>query len=114
MTEDEKKRKAKDNRLYRVYGITLEEWETKLEEQDGVCFICKTMPKSKVLCTDHEHVKGFAKLPPEERKKYVRGLLCFMCNTALKCVEKTSDGKRNRKMLNGMIEYFSKYRIKGE
>lgn len=114
MLEDEKKHKARASRLLKVYGITIDEWEDKLKEQNGVCFICQKFPKNGILCTDHIHVKGYEKFPPEEKKKYVRGLLCFMCNTALKCVEKTSDGTRNRKMLDGMVEYFLKYKIKGE
>lgn len=114
MTEEDKKRKARGTRLLKVYGITIEEWEEKLADQDGVCFICRTFPKSGVLCTDHIHVSGFAKLPAEKKKKYVRGLLCFLCNTAIRVYERTGNGKRNREMLEGTLEYFKTYSIKGE
>jgi hypothetical protein len=64
----------------RKYGLSAEEWEAILASQDGVCAVCKTVPKSNRLNTDHEHVKNWKKLPPEKRKLYVRGLLCYWCN----------------------------------
>lgn len=42
--------------------------------------MCGKLPKSGRLNIDHFHVKNWKKKPPEERKKYVRGLLCYMCN----------------------------------
>lgn len=108
------KDKAKDQRLYKTYGITLEEWNAMLDKQEGVCYICKTMPKSGVLCVDHEHVAKFKAMKSEEKKQYVRGLLCFLCNTGLKGFEKTSDGKKNRQRLEGTYEYFKVFKLKGE
>ncbi len=108
------KDKAKDVRLWNTYGITIRHWNILFNEQAGVCFICQTMPKSGVLCVDHVHVKGFKTMHPVDKQKYVRGLLCFMCNTALKGFEKTVDGVRNRRSLQGTYEYFTKYPLKGE
>lgn len=51
------------------------------DEQGEACFVCKQKPKKGRLCIDHEHAKGWGKMPPELRKTYVRGLLCFRCNT---------------------------------
>jgi len=62
------------------YGMTEREWKRMLTEQGNVCAVCKRIPDNGRLCTDHEHVKGWKKMPPEERKKYVRGMLCFFCN----------------------------------
>ena len=62
------------------YGLSKLEWQARLVWQRGVCAICKKLPKTGRLCIDHEHVKGWKKMPPEERKKYVRGLLCWVCN----------------------------------
>lgn len=53
-----------------------------LEEQNGVCFVCKKSPSTGRLCIDHEHAPGWKKMPDEERKRYVRGLLCWWCNSA--------------------------------
>jgi hypothetical protein len=60
------------------YGLTVEEWLRMLMAQGWVCPICEKGQRR--WNTDHEHVAGWAKLPPEERKKYVRGVLCWHCN----------------------------------
>jgi Recombination endonuclease VII len=112
--KEELKRKEKNKRLYKMYGITIEQWEDKFKEQGKICACCKTLPGTGRLNVDHIHIKGFKKMSPEEKVKYIRGLCCFMCNTAFKAVEKTSSGKRNREMLNGINEYFKKYKLKGE
>lgn len=64
----------------RKYGLTADDWRALLKRQGGVCAICKTVPLSGRLVIDHEHVPGWAKKPPHERKKYVRGLLCVFDN----------------------------------
>jgi hypothetical protein len=33
------------------------------------------------MVIDHEHVRGWKKMPPEQRKLYVRGLTCWYCNS---------------------------------
>ena len=58
------------------YGMTATEWLGILDSQGGVCVICKRFPQSGRFVVDHQHV----------RRKYVRGILCFMCNG--KCVNK--------------------------
>lgn len=60
------------------YGLTLEEWVAL--SPDGVCAICKAKPSTGRLVVDHQHIRGWKKKPPEERKKFVRGLLCWTCN----------------------------------
>lgn len=62
------------------YGLTADEWRTILYRQGGTCAVCRKVPANGRLCTDHEHVKGWKKMPPEERKRYVRGMLCYLCN----------------------------------
>lgn len=52
------------------YGISLEQQESRLLAQGGVCAICKK-PMAR-LCVDHCHTTG-----------YFRGLLCTPCNTGL-------------------------------
>jgi hypothetical protein len=58
--------------LKKNYNLTLEEYNLKLQEQNGVCAICKTPPNKKQLAVDHCHKTG-----------KIRKLLCANCNTAL-------------------------------
>ncbi|WP_246323854.1 endonuclease VII domain-containing protein [Petropleomorpha daqingensis] len=55
--------------LKRRYGITAEDADAMLAEQDGLCAICGVAPAAHV---DHDHVTGA-----------VRQLLCFNCNGGL-------------------------------
>lgn len=64
---------------YRRYGITLEEYDTMLAEQNFVCAICKNPESMKHksgrfynLSIDHDHDTSI-----------VRGLLCRNCNVGL-------------------------------
>jgi hypothetical protein len=46
--------------------------------QRGKCAVCKrTVDK---LVVDHEHIPRYRHLPPAERKRHVRGLLCVRDN----------------------------------
>jgi hypothetical protein len=63
------------------YGLSEAAWRTLLDSQGGVCAVCMQEPKKGRLCIDHFHVKLWKKLPPEERCLFVRGLLCWRCNT---------------------------------
>jgi len=38
------------------------------------------VPKTRRLVIDHEHVRSWKSMKPEDRKQYVRGLLCWSCN----------------------------------
>lgn len=62
------------------YGITREEWIFILKRQGKVCAICGRLPRSGRMVVDHEHVKGWEDMAPEQRKKFVRGVLCRLCN----------------------------------
>jgi recombination endonuclease VII len=61
------------------YGLSEEEWWALLARQDGVCAVCRKVPNGR-FCIDHDHVKGWKKMPPEKRKQHLRGLLCWFCN----------------------------------
>jgi len=58
-------------RLKHDYGITLEEYNKILIEQNSVCAICGRIDIRK-LSVDHDHLT-----------KKVRGLLCYKCNLML-------------------------------
>ena len=86
--------KARAKRLWDNYGLTVEEWETILEFQRGVCFICGKKQKSgKRLATDHRHSDGLA-----------RGLLCSQCNRLLGRIEATF-GINIIELLSRVVEY---------
>lgn len=106
--------KQKDKYLIAKYGITIEEYYTLLLKQDNLCAMCKDPDPTHRLCVDHIHVKGFKKMKPEEKKKYVRGILCFMCNTSIKGFDRTISGDKNRARLEGAHRYFQQYALKGE
>jgi hypothetical protein len=105
------KEKAKRYALWTKYGLTLEERNEMEKKQKGKCWICQQVPKNNRLNTDHRHVKGYKAFKPEDKKKEVRGLLCFMCNTMLTGVEKRLQA---RFLLGRMVEYFKVFRIKGD
>lgn len=63
------------------YGLSEQEWKAYLDFQGGVCAVCKKEPTKGRLCIDHEHVKLWKKMPPDQRKQFVRGLLCWVCNS---------------------------------
>ena len=63
--------KVKNSWLKRRYGITLDDYNYMLQEQEGQCAICgKKQIES--LYVDHSHITG-----------EVRGLLCHKCNSVL-------------------------------
>lgn len=63
------------NRLIRTYGISNDEWQAMFVAQGGTCLICDTHAKDlkRGLAVDHCHDSG-----------KVRGLLCHMCNQAIR------------------------------
>jgi hypothetical protein len=69
----ERKARERETYLLRKYGIKVEDYDRRLEEQGGVCAICKeARPEERTLHVDHDHVTG-----------KIRGLLCFRCNNAI-------------------------------
>ncbi len=62
------------------YGLSMAEWEAMVKACKGICAICDRHPPSHRFVIDHDHVVGWAKMPPGLRKLYVRGLLCSWCN----------------------------------
>ncbi len=74
-----------DVRYRRTYGITLREYEKILESQGGKCAICGCPPPAsgRRLHLDHKHVRGFKKMPASEKRKYIRGVICWRNNSGL-------------------------------
>lgn len=65
------------------YGLTLEEWQAILDRQNNVCPVCNKAPSTGRWIVDHEHVRGWKTMPPEQRKQHVRGILCWLDNNRL-------------------------------
>jgi hypothetical protein len=72
----ERKRHAWEARIWRQYGLTSEDVARRWDYQGGLCPICWKQLTAKVWVIEHQHVKGFAKLPPGEKAKHFRGLVC--------------------------------------
>lgn len=87
--ECEKDRKLRSH-LERTYGITLEEYDQMVADQDNKCYLCGEEPSDVYgrLVVDHSHTTG-----------KVRKLLCRMCNIHLSKVESCPD------YLQRVVEY---------
>lgn len=88
------KEKAIDNQLRIKYGISLEEYNKKKEENNNCCEICGKHESdfSRRMCVDHNH-----------HTNEVRGIICHHCNTALGHVFE------DETILLTMINYLRKY-----
>lgn len=75
-TKDDHKRRMRENHLKKTYGITLEQMDEMLTQQNSKCAICKTSLKKRRPCVDHCH-----------QTNAIRGLLCRSCNLKLAVVE---------------------------
>ena len=85
----------RNSRLKRVFGISLNEYNTLLEEQNFKCAICnKTEEQNgKRLAVDHCHTTN-----------KVRKLLCHHCNCALGMVNDSEE------ILISMLSYLKEFR----
>jgi uncharacterized Zn finger protein (UPF0148 family) len=87
----EEKRKRNRRQQISLYGLTVEQYDAMLMEQNYVCAICNKSEKSStrgVLFIDHDHKTG-----------KVRGLLCDSCNRGLGYFYD------NKSFLHNAIEY---------
>jgi hypothetical protein len=83
----------KEWRRREKYGLTSDEYQSMLEQQNHVCAICHQKCTSKPsLAVDHDHVTG-----------KVRGLLCGNCNNGL------GRFKDNVEWLSNAIEYLNEH-----
>ena len=78
MTETPKQRAMRSDQLRYKYGLTVEQFDSLLASQAGVCAACgepetaRYRTEVRRLSVDHDHKTGA-----------VRGLLCHSCNVAL-------------------------------
>lgn len=77
------RRKRQASRLLKTYGISFEQYEKMIWDQDGLCAICAEPHSSgqgERLHVDHDHETGA-----------VRALLCHSCNIGLGCFKDDTD-----------------------
>lgn len=75
------KRRIRD--LMQKYGLTVEDYDQMLSDQEGACALCDRLPEKERygrLSVDHCHDTG-----------KVRGLLCNSCNYAIGVLGDTAD-----------------------
>ena len=99
--EDRKKRNKqcfRNSHLKSNFGISLDQYNQKLEQQQGLCAVChKTETKANqfgivALAVDHDHTTG-----------KIRGLLCMKCNRALGMLGDSVE------TISNLLKYRSKY-----
>ena len=91
--KDKSRRASRNSELKKKYGITIEQYEEMLLEQNGLCAICDRVERVRYpsqLAVDHDHDSG-----------RIRGLLCQSCNTSLGKLDHSVD------ILRKAIEYLS-------
>jgi hypothetical protein len=90
--------------LKKHYGVTLEWYERKFSEQNGVCAICRK-PERRIdyrtkepffLAVDHDHKTGEP-----------RDLLCSFCNHGLGCFDDDAT------LMRAAIEYLERHAVAG-
>jgi hypothetical protein len=97
MSKEEWSEFHREVNLMQKFGLTLEDYDLMLEEQNGVCAICGEeetsirLGKTKLLAVDHDHETG-----------EVRGLLCARCNMAIGLLNEDID------ILKSAIKYITK------
>ncbi len=90
------KDKSKNRMLIRNYGISLEDYNKMLFEQNGNCYIGEKhyTEQKKSLSVDHCHITG-----------NIRKLLCSNCNTSLGLLKEDIDRVKK------LIEYIEENKI---
>jgi hypothetical protein len=88
----ESKEYHRNYKLRTRFGLTSEQYDHMVRDQNNLCAICKCEAQFNSLHVDHCH-----------KTNKVRGLLCFHCNTTLGHV------KDDMAIVQNMIEYLRRY-----
>ncbi|WJV49930.1 endonuclease VII domain-containing protein [Streptomyces flavofungini] len=87
------RKSARDARVHRTYGLSVDDYAQIFKFQDGRCAICRETRRTN-LAVDHCH-----------KTNAVRGLLCARCNSTL-----LARGARDRvDVLRRAADYLEKY-----
>src|ERR1035437_3951143 len=82
-------------RLMRFFGLTFDEYQTKVAAQNGLCAICCRPSVKKRLTVDHNHTT-----------EQIRGLLCHRCNLVLGLIEESDT------LALALAAYLNKWELK--
>lgn len=87
------KEKTRERNLKKYFGITTEQYDKILAEQNGGCAVCGKTPEQegRNLAVDHNHAT-----------KEIRGILCTFCNHFI--VNKHKEGR----LLRAAADYLDK------
>jgi hypothetical protein len=77
--------KVPSKRTLAKYGMDALHFAMLHDTQGGCCAVCDEKLEGGRVYIDHEHRRGYGKMPPEEKRKYVRGLCHYACNRFLVC-----------------------------
>ncbi len=80
------------------YGLTINLFLAIWEHQGRKCPICGKEPKTggrSEFNIDHEHVRGYANMSDEDRRFYVRGIVCQWCNRSYMAKHMTIEKAQN-------------------
>ena len=82
----------KDYNLKKNYGISKEQYDEMLTNQNNSCAICNISFEKVRACVDHNHTTGL-----------VRSILCSPCNTSLGLL------KENKDIIKEALNYLEKH-----
>jgi len=88
----EYKGKCKNRKLKKRYGLTLNEYNNIINQQNSKCKICG---KESKLVVDHDHSLGYP---------HYRGIICFSCNNVLGLVND------DPQILENIIQYLKDWK----
>lgn len=77
------------------YGLSSDDWLEIFHSQGNSCAICHKPSSSGRYYIDHKHLPKYKTLPPEVRRKAVRGILDFVCNNRILTKGVTIEKLRN-------------------
>jgi hypothetical protein len=75
--------KVPSKRTLAKYGLSEYDFRMLYLRDGGLCGVCDEYLERGRVFIDHEHVRGFTRMPPAEKRKHVRGLLHYQCNRYL-------------------------------
>jgi hypothetical protein len=104
-TKERTRRNARAARIWKRYGITLEQYDAILAAQGGKCGGCKGK-RSYNLHVDHDHLRQAELLAQgvgesNAARLSIRGLLCARCNKVLR------DTRDSVPTLKGLVAFLA-------